>query len=126
LMDSYGSTEFLGGIGDRGDFFALFGENYKPGNLGSCLANVELKVIDLKSGIALQADESGEICLRGPCCFAGYLNNQEATERTIIDGWYHSGDVGYYDQSGNLFITDRIKEMIKYKLYSLIPAEMED
>lgn len=72
-----------------------------------------MKIIDLSTGEALPMKEPGEVCFRGPNCFAGYLNNQKSTQETIDkEGWYHSGDVGYYDEAGNLFITDRIKEVI--------------
>lgn len=69
---------------------------------------------------------AGEICLRAPNCFIGYLNNAKATAETIDpEGWYRTGDVGYYDHKGCLFITDRIKELIKYKHWSVSPAEIE-
>ena len=45
----------------------------------------------------------------------GYLNNEKATEETIKKGWLHTGDVAYYDPDGNIFITDRLKELIKVK-----------
>src|SRR5699024_1921445 len=56
-----------------------------------------------------------------------YLGNEEATRATIDqNGWYHSGDIGYYDRFGALHIVDRIKEMIKYRHWSVFPAEIED
>lgn len=49
-------------------------------------------------------------------CFSGYYNNEEETARTIDkDGWLHTGDIGYIDNDGDIFIVDRIKEIIKYK-----------
>lgn len=57
---------------------------------------------------------------------AGYLNDLEATERTIDkEGWLHTGDVGYIDQDDELFIIDRLKELIKYKGFQVAPAELE-
>ena len=57
----------------------------------------------------------------------GYIGNEEATRNTIdADGWLHTGDIGYYDQDGFFFVTDRIKELIKYKGSQVAPAELEN
>src|SRR5699024_9065978 len=99
----------------------------KVGNVGTPLPGVEMKIVDLETGRSLPAGQRGEICFRGPPRFVGYLNNEEATRATIdSDGWYHSGDVGYYDPDGALYVVDRIKEIIKYKYWSIFPAEIED
>jgi 4-coumarate--CoA ligase len=68
----------------------------------------------------------GELCVKGPNIFKGYLNNQAATENTFTpDGVLKTGDIGYQDRQGNVYITDRIKEMIKYKGFPIAPAELE-
>ena len=75
------------------------------------------QVVDVKTNEALGPNEEGEICVRGAMVMKGYLNNEEATSNTIdADGWLHTGDIGYYDQDGFFFITDRLKELIKYKV----------
>merc|ERR1719219_2144422 len=56
----------------------------------------------------------------------GYFNNQAETDNTLRDGWLHTGDIGYYDQSGNVYICDRLKELIKVKGFQVPPAELED
>ncbi|CAI0423511.1 unnamed protein product [Linum tenue] len=57
---------------------------------------------------------------------AGYFNNEDETTRTIDkEGWLHTGDIGYIDDDGDIFIVDRIKELIKYKGFQVAPAELE-
>lgn len=123
-INIYGSTEFLDCV--EGFGVQDLDDDYQVGCVGQVKPGVEMKIVDLESGFACPPNVNGEICFRGASCFNGYKGNEEATRMTIVDGWYHSGDVGYYNEAGSLYITDRIKEMIKYKLYSLIPAEIED
>lgn len=71
-------------------------------------------------------NEKGEILIRGPHVMKGYLNNEEATRETLIEGgWLRTGDIGYYDDNGEFYITDRLKELIKVKGYQVAPAELE-
>lgn len=68
----------------------------------------------------------GELWIKGPNIFKGYLNNEEGTKSSLTsDGYYKTGDVGYQDDKGNFFITDRVKELIKYKGFQVAPAELE-
>jgi acyl-CoA synthetase (AMP-forming)/AMP-acid ligase II len=70
--------------------------------------------------------EVGELYLRGPNVFLGYHQNPAATQECLSDdGWFRTGDVGYQDSRDNLFITDRVKELIKYKGFQVPPAELE-
>ncbi|KAL9052179.1 MAG: hypothetical protein Q9162_005574 [Coniocarpon cinnabarinum] len=68
----------------------------------------------------------GELWIKGPNVFKGYLNNKEGTANALTsDGWFKTGDIGYHDEEGNFFITDRVKELIKYKGFQVPPAELE-
>ena len=74
----------------------------------------------------IAAGERGEICLRGPNIMKGYWNRPEATAAAIDDeGWFHSGDVGYFDEDGFLFICDRLKDMVISGGENVYPAEVE-
>jgi acyl-CoA synthetase (AMP-forming)/AMP-acid ligase II len=70
--------------------------------------------------------ETGEIWIKGPNIFKGYYNNPKATAESITpDGWYRTGDVGFVDGNLNLYITDRVKELIKYNGFQVAPAQLE-
>ncbi|KAL9099562.1 MAG: hypothetical protein Q9163_004955 [Psora crenata] len=70
--------------------------------------------------------ETGELWIKGPNIFKGYHNNPEGTRNALTpDGYFKTGDVGYQDNDGNFFITDRVKELIKYKGFQVAPAELE-
>ena len=84
------------------------------------------QVIDPKTNQILGPNVEGELCVRGPMITKGYVGNEEATRNTIdSDGWLHTGDAAYYDKDGFVFITERIKELIKYKSYQVSPTEIE-
>jgi long-chain acyl-CoA synthetase len=84
------------------------------------------KVVDIETGEReLPPGEVGEICIRGPQIMRGYWRAPEATAAALRDGWYYSGDIGYVDERGYLFIRDRKKEMIKFKGFGIAPAEIE-
>ncbi|KAF2740343.1 4-coumarate-CoA ligase-like protein [Polyplosphaeria fusca] len=70
--------------------------------------------------------EVGELWIKGPNVFKGYLNNPEGTANSLMpDGYFKTGDIGYQDKDGNFYITDRVKELIKYKGFQVPPAELE-
>lgn len=79
-----------------------------------------MKVVHPETRKTLGKNEVGEICIKGPAVMKGYFGNEKATDETIdCDGWLHSGDLGYYDDDGDFFIVDRLKELIKYKSYQV-------
>ncbi len=67
----------------------------------------------------------GEICILSPANMVGYWKRPEATASTLVDGWIHTGDAGYLDEDGYLFIHDRVKDMIIYAGENIYPAEIE-
>src|SRR5262245_5915953 len=86
----------------------------------------EQKVVDLETGEReLPVGEVGEIIVRGPQVMLGYWNAPESTAAALRDGWLYTGDIGRIDELGYLTITDRKKEMIKYKGFGIAPAEIE-
>jgi acyl-CoA synthetase (AMP-forming)/AMP-acid ligase II len=97
----------------------------RMGSVGPLLNNLEARYIgpDEKD---VQPGKEGEVWLRGPTIFKGYHGNAEATKNSITeDGWFKTGDVGFEDSDGHLYITDRVKELIKYKGSQVAPAELE-
>src|SRR5437667_4409669 len=98
----------------------------KHGSVGTAAPNTDVKVVDPATGDELGPNQEGELCVRGPQIMKGYLNNPEATARTIhAENWLHTGDIGYADEDGHFFIVDRVKELIKYKGFQVAPAELE-
>ena len=98
----------------------------RAGSAGLLIPNTECKVVDPASGAELEANQQGEVCVRGPQVMKGYLNQPAATSAMLEpEGWLHTGDIGMVDQDGYLFIVDRLKELIKYKAFQVAPAELE-
>ncbi|KAH9362072.1 hypothetical protein HPB48_002050 [Haemaphysalis longicornis] len=84
------------------------------------------QIIDIETKEALGPNEDGEICARGPQVMKGYINNKEATDKTIdADGWLHTGDVGHFDEDGNVCVVERVKDLIRCLDVHVVPAELE-
>ncbi|MGH7324455.1 MAG: class I adenylate-forming enzyme family protein [Candidatus Rokuibacteriota bacterium] len=93
---------------------------------GLPVSDTEQKIVDLETGEReLGPGEVGEVCVRSPGVMLGYWNAPEATAEALRGGWLYTGDVGTIDARGYLTITDRKKEMIKYKGFGIAPAEIE-
>ncbi|XP_022948656.1 4-coumarate--CoA ligase 1-like isoform X2 [Cucurbita moschata] len=125
LGQGYGMTE-AGPVLTMGLAFAKEPFPMKPGACGTVVRNAEIKIVDTENGGSLPRNTPGEICIRGDQIMKGYLNNPEATAATIdSEGWLHTGDIGLIDDDDELFIVDRLKELIKYKGFQVAPAELE-
>ena len=86
------------------------------GSIGITLPFCQTKVVDPETGRTLGPNQNGEVCVRGPIVMKGYFGDEKSTSSTIdADGWLHTGDIGHYDVDGFFYITDRMKELIKYK-----------
>lgn len=122
LQEGYGLTETSPGI-----LMSPLG-NTKFGSCGPPISRSKAKVINHNvSDQALGPYQEGELYLSGPQIMKGYYNNPEATKEMISeDGWLRTGDVAYYDEEGNFYIVDRLKELIKVKGFQVAPAELED
>ena len=97
-----------------------------PGSSGLLLPNVEVQLRCAESGRRVPDHERGEIYVHGPNIMQGYLNHPEASAECLDgEGWLRTGDIGYFDESGHLFVVDRVKELIKYKGFQVAPAEVE-
>ncbi|CAA7030053.1 unnamed protein product [Microthlaspi erraticum] len=124
LGQTYGMTE-AGPVIALSLGFAKEPFPVKSGACGTVVRNAEMKIVDPDTGCSLPRHSSGEICIRGQV-MKGYLNDPAATAATIDkDGWLHTGDIGYVDEEDELFIVDRLKELIKYKGFQVAPAELE-
>lgn len=120
LMEGYGLTEASPVV----CFNPLHGEK-KPGSVGLPLTGVEVRIAD-EQGNILETDQVGEILVRGLNVMQGYLNMPEATATTIVDGWLHTGDIGFIDRDGYVFIVDRKKDLIITRGLNVYPREIEE
>ncbi len=96
----------------------------KPGSVGVA-TGAEIGLMD-EDGRLLPAGERGEIVVRGPTVATGYMNDPEATRLAWAHGWFHTGDEGYLDEDGYLFVTGRIKELINRGGQKISPAEVDE
>lgn len=97
----------------------------KRGTCGVPIPGTDLRIVD-SEGNDLPLGEAGELWVRGPQVMSGYLNNVDATNETLVDGWLRTGDVGKIDEEGYLSIVDRIKDMIIVSGFNVFPVDIED
>ena len=118
ILQAYGLTETTGGA------MCTPPDDNVIGSVGKPLPTVEVKIVDAES--QAEGPAIGEIAIRGPIVMKGYWNRPEATADILSDGWLHTGDLGYLDDYGNLFITGRKKEVIVLSSgKNIYPEEIE-
>ena len=119
ICEGYGLTETSP--------FATYNHRLKfvPGSIGMPIDSVEIKIVDPETGEPCSTGEPGEIAIRGPNVMLGYWNRPKETADAIREGWFYSGDIGQLDESGYLYIVDRVKDMITVGGLKVFPAEVE-
>lgn len=123
VMTSYGLTEAAPGTHSNPVYNPRL---IKVETIGLPIHDTLQKIVDIETGqIELGPGEEGELIVKGPQVMLGYWKAPEATAETLRNGWLHTGDIGWRDELGYVTITDRKKEMIKYKGFSIAPAQIE-
>ena len=122
LLDAYGMTETM-----LAAVVCPVHGAYKEGSTGIPVPDVDVKVVDIDSGQQiLPLGEIGEICISAPQVMVGYWGRPEETAAMIRDGWVYTGDLGYLDEDGYLFVVDRKKDLIKPGGFQVWPREVEE
>jgi len=122
IYDAYGATENLA--------FATaspWGGKLKKGTVGVPLPCTDIKIVDLETGEKeMPAGEPGEICIKGPQVMSGYYKKPDETAKTLRDGWFYTGDIGFLDDEGYLTISDRKKDIIIAGGFNIYPQEIDE
>jgi len=121
LLEVYGMTE-TSPILTMNPYFG----KKKVGSVGLPVPDTELRLVDVETGEQVELGKPGEIICKGPQVTRGYYNKPEANAQTIIDGWFHTGDVGVMDEDGFIKIVDRTKDMLIVSGYKVYSVHVED
>ena len=122
VLEVYGSTETAPLICAN-----PFTDKIKPGTVGLPAPDTDVKVVDTETGKKeCKTGEAGEILVKGPQVMMGYCKDEEETKRTLKDGWYHTGDIGFFDDDGYLTLVDRKKDLIIASGYNISPVEIDN
>ncbi len=99
----------------------------RPGSVGLPIPGTACRIISIEDHkTEMKTGEHGEICFQGPQIMQGYWHQPEATAEVLVDGWLHTGDIGYIDEDGYVFLTDRLKEMIIVSGFKVYPRQVEE
>src|SRR5829696_1453531 len=120
IAEGYGLTEASPVVTSSVGMTPVFG------SVGRVLDGIDMRIVDDDGGDALVGD-AGEIWLRGPNVFAGYLDDPEATARVLTgDGWLRTGDIGMCDEDGRVYLVERAKDLVIVSGFNVYPAEVEE
>lgn len=128
LVQAYGQTE----MGPAVSFLLEDEQIEKAGSVGRPCFYHDIRIVRPNDHGPSEPDdlsavgEIGEIIVKGPCMMQGYYQRKEATEKALYKGWYHTSDLGYYDEDGFLYIADRVDDMIISGGENVYPREVED
>ncbi|MEH7418523.1 fatty acid--CoA ligase [Neobacillus drentensis] len=128
LIQAYGMTE----MGPAITFLSEVDQLRKAGSAGQAALSHDIRIVRPREDgpsdpdDIVPAGETGEIIVQGPCMMLGYFNREDATEKAMYKGWYHSGDIGRMDEEGYLYVNDRVDDMIISGGENIYPREVED
>ena len=104
-----------------------FSGTRKPGSIGIPFPNTQIRIVDIEDGETdVAPGECGELLVKGPQVMKGYWNKLKETNKTLKNGWLHTGDVARMDEDGYFYIVDRIKELIISGGYNVYPRDIEE
>ncbi|MDY6835946.1 MAG: AMP-binding protein [Chloroflexota bacterium] len=122
MLEGYGLTESM-----MGAIISPIHSKHKPGAVGLPLPDIEIRIADSGTGIgSLPPGDVGEILMKAPQLMMGYFDREDETAQAIRDGWLYTGDLGYMDSDGYVFIVDRKKDVIKPSGFQVWPREVEE
>jgi long-chain acyl-CoA synthetase len=122
IVEGYAMTESM-----MATVITPVGGVYKPGSTGLPVSDVEIRIVDIDTGLdEMPVGQVGEILMRCPQLMLGYYQHPTETANSIRDGWLFTGDLGYMDQDGYLFIVDRKKDVIKPGGFQVWPRDVEE
>ncbi len=122
IVEGYAMTENM-----MATVITPVGGTYKPGSTGLPVTDIEIRIVDTETGLAeIPIGQVGEITMRCPQLMLGYYQHPTETANTIRDGWLFTGDLGYLDEDGYLFIVDRKKDVIKPSGFQVWPRDVEE